>query len=83
MGRFKGAETSMKEKQSPGASPASKYSPKRVVLMVFGAITGLAVIGVLVLVFALAMAYPNLPAWTPSPTTGPRCRCGSSRPITS
>jgi penicillin-binding protein 1A len=59
----------MKEKQSSGkasgksASPApSKYSPKRLILMAVGAITGLAVIGVLVLVFALAMAYPNLPA---------------------
>ncbi len=55
----------MKEKQASGksGSPApSKYSPKRLVLMAVGAITGLAVIGVLVLVFALAMAYPNLPA---------------------
>ena len=61
MGRFKGVKTSMKEKQSP-KSGASKYSPKRLVLMAVGAITGLAAIGVLVLVFALAMAYPNLPA---------------------
>ena len=46
----------MKEKQASGknASPASsKYSPKRLVLMALGAFTGLAVIGVLVLVFAL------------------------------
>ncbi|RZA33583.1 MAG: penicillin-binding protein, partial [Lysobacteraceae bacterium] len=51
----------MKEKQAPKAG-ASKYSPKRLVLWALGALSGLAVIGVLVLVFALAMAYPNLPA---------------------
>jgi penicillin-binding protein 1A len=51
----------MKEKQSSNQG-APKYSPKRLVLMALGAITGLAAIGVLVLVFALAMAYPNLPA---------------------
>ena len=34
----------------------------RLVLLALAAISGLAVIGVLVLVFALAMAYPNLPA---------------------
>ncbi len=51
----------MKEKQ-PSTSGVSKYSPKRLVLMALAAISGMAVIGVLVLVFALAMAYPNLPA---------------------
>ncbi|NNG23954.1 penicillin-binding protein 1A [Telluria aromaticivorans] len=51
----------MKEKQASPSSP-SKYSPKRLVLMALAAFSGLAVIGVLVLVFALAMAYPNLPA---------------------
>jgi len=44
-------------------SPAPhKYSPKRLVLMALAALAGLALVGVLVVVFALAMAYPNLPA---------------------
>ncbi|UVW29122.1 penicillin-binding protein 1A [Massilia sp. H6] len=55
----------MKEKQASGrdASPSSsRYSPKRLVLIALAALSGLAAIGVLVIVFALAMAYPNLPA---------------------
>jgi penicillin-binding protein 1A len=50
----------MKEKQA--SSSASKFSPKRLLLLGVAAVFGLASIGVLVLVFALAMAYPNLPA---------------------
>ena len=52
----------MKENQAASKSSSSKYSPKRLILMAIGALAGLAVIGVLVVVFALAMAYPNLPA---------------------
>ncbi|MCA1247423.1 penicillin-binding protein 1A [Massilia sp. MS-15] len=53
----------MKQKQASGTAAApSTYTPKRLILMALGALTGLAVIGVLVLAFALAMAYPNLPA---------------------
>lgn len=44
-------------------SPApNKFSPKRLVLMALAGLAGLALVGVLVVVFALAMAYPNLPA---------------------
>jgi penicillin-binding protein 1A len=39
-----------------------KHSPKRVILTVLASLAGLAVAGVLVVVFGLAMAYPNLPA---------------------
>lgn len=59
----------MASKQSSSDSSESK-SPKkrapnlalRLTLGVIGLITGLGVIGALILVFALAMAYPNLPA---------------------
>ncbi|KQQ86641.1 penicillin-binding protein 1A [Massilia sp. Leaf139] len=44
-------------------SPApNKFSPKRLFLWAIGALAGLALVGVLLVVFALAMAYPNLPA---------------------
>ena len=43
-------------------SSASKRSPKRIVLLFLGAVTGTALVGLLIVVFALAMAYPNLPA---------------------
>ncbi|HWJ95817.1 MAG TPA: transglycosylase domain-containing protein, partial [Telluria sp.] len=52
----------------PAAKPPSpapgdrKHSPKRVILTVLASLAGLAVAGVLVVVFGLAMAYPNLPA---------------------
>jgi penicillin-binding protein 1A len=59
----------MASKQSSSDSTESK-SPKkrapnlalRLTLGVIGLITGLGVIGALILVFGLAMAYPNLPA---------------------
>ena len=60
MRRINKAKVSMKEKQA--SSSASKFSPKRLLLLGVAAVFGLASIGVLVLVFALAMAYPNLPA---------------------
>jgi penicillin-binding protein 1A len=46
----------------PSPPPSHKHSPKRIILTLFAALAGLAVCGVLVVVFALAMAYPNLPA---------------------
>jgi len=49
-----------------GASPSPqhkpRHSPKRILLTLLATLSGLAVCGVLVVVFALAMAYPNLPA---------------------
>jgi len=45
---------------APNRSP--RHSPKRILLTLLAALAGLAVCGVLVVVFALAMAYPNLPA---------------------
>ena len=51
----------MKEKQAAPSS-SSKFSPKRLILIAIASLFGLGAIGVLVLVFALAMAYPNLPA---------------------
>jgi penicillin-binding protein 1A len=48
---------------TPPSPPSSKkHSPKRILLTLLAALSGLAVCGVLVVVFALAMAYPNLPA---------------------
>jgi penicillin-binding protein 1A len=46
----------------PSPSSPNKHSPKRIILTLLAALFGLAVCGVLVVVFALAMAYPNLPA---------------------
>jgi penicillin-binding protein 1A len=46
----------------PSPPPSHKHSPKRIILTLLAALAGLAVCGVLVVVFALAMAYPNLPA---------------------
>jgi penicillin-binding protein 1A len=51
----------------PDATPSTsgtprKRSPKRLLLLFLGAVTGTALVGVLIVVFALAMAYPNLPA---------------------
>jgi len=43
-------------------SPTPKHTPKRILLTMLATLAGLAVCGVLVVVFALAMAYPNLPA---------------------
>ena len=51
----------MKSKSDSKSSP-KKYSAKRLVLLGLGALAGLALVSVLLVVFALAMAYPNLPA---------------------
>ena len=61
MRRINKAKVSMKEKQAAPSS-SSKFSPKHLILIAFASLFGLGAIGVLVLVFALAMAYPNLPA---------------------
>jgi penicillin-binding protein 1A len=58
--------TRMKSSQ-PGSTPSAapgkgKRSMQRLVLMALAALSGLALIAVLVVAFALAMAYPNLPA---------------------
>jgi penicillin-binding protein 1A len=47
---------------APAPQPARKHSPTRILFMLLAGLAGLAVCGVLVVVFALAMAYPNLPA---------------------
>jgi penicillin-binding protein 1A len=48
---------------SPSAPPPQhKRSPRRILLTLLAGLGGLALCGVLVVVFALAMAYPNLPA---------------------
>ncbi|MCS0580972.1 penicillin-binding protein 1A [Massilia pinisoli] len=56
----------MKASQTGGnpapKSSSPKHTPKRILLTLLAALAGLAVCGVLVVVFALAMAYPNLPA---------------------
>ena len=50
-----------KKSPSPAGAPR-KASPKRIALITLGVLAGTALAGVLVVVFALAMAYPNLPA---------------------
>jgi penicillin-binding protein 1A len=57
----------MKASQNGAPSPAphpksSRHSPKRILLTLLALLSGLAVCAVLVVVFALAMAYPNLPS---------------------
>ena len=52
----------MKSQSDSKSSSPNKFSAKRLILWAFGAVAGLAVVGVLLVVFALAMAYPNLPA---------------------
>jgi penicillin-binding protein 1A len=52
----------MKSSQTPKSPAPNTFSPKRLVLMAVAGLAGLAFVGVLLVVFALAMAYPNLPA---------------------
>ncbi|MCC7704165.1 penicillin-binding protein 1A [Janthinobacterium sp. GW460P] len=55
--------TSSKSAGPAGSKPPQKGSkPKRFLLMALASLLGLAVVGVLLVVFGLAMAYPNLPA---------------------
>ncbi|MFZ3288933.1 MAG: penicillin-binding protein 1A [Telluria sp.] len=48
-------------KPDPTSQP-SRRTPKRLLLMVLGALSASALVALLIVVFALAMAYPNLPA---------------------
>jgi penicillin-binding protein 1A len=54
----------MKPEKTDASAPASpgKRSPKRVLLIILGSLVGSALVALLIIVFALAMAYPNLPA---------------------
>jgi len=58
----------MKASQTGASAPPphdrhpKRHSPKRILFTLLAGLAGLAVCGVLVVVFALAMAYPNLPA---------------------
>ncbi|MBW3502149.1 penicillin-binding protein 1A [Janthinobacterium sp. NKUCC08_JDC] len=55
--------TSSKSAGNAGSKPPQKGSkPKRFLLMALVSFLGLGVVGVLLVVFGLAMAYPNLPA---------------------
>jgi len=51
------------DRSTPSPSGArGKRTPKRWLLLILGGIVGTALAGMLLVVFALAMAYPNLPA---------------------
>ena len=57
----------MTSSKPDGKTPSSqlgprKNTPRRVLLVALALLAGTALAGVLVVVFALAMAYPNLPA---------------------
>ena len=59
--------TRMPSSKPDAASPSSPHarsarSPKRILLLFLGAVVGTGLVGLLIIVFALAMAYPNLPA---------------------
>ncbi len=55
--------TSSSSAGNAGSKPPQKGSkPKRFLLMALVSFLGLGVVGVLLVVFGLAMAYPNLPA---------------------
>ncbi|HEU4851309.1 MAG TPA: penicillin-binding protein 1A [Telluria sp.] len=53
--------SSPQDTATPQPQP-SRRSPKRIALLILGAFTGTLLVMVLVVVFALAMAYPNLPS---------------------
>ena len=54
--------TSAQPDASKSSTRAGRRTPRRVLFMILGALAGTALVGVLIVVFALAMAYPNLPA---------------------
>ncbi|MDN2672893.1 penicillin-binding protein 1A [Janthinobacterium sp. SUN026] len=55
--------TSSKSAGPAGSKPPTKGSkPKRFLLMALVSLLGLGIVGVLLVIFGLAMAYPNLPA---------------------
>ncbi|MDB5753667.1 MAG: penicillin-binding protein, partial [Massilia sp.] len=47
---------------TPSSRPGARMTPKRMALIAAGILTGSALVALLMVVFALAMAYPNLPA---------------------
>ncbi|MGZ5201078.1 MAG: transglycosylase domain-containing protein, partial [Telluria sp.] len=47
---------------TPQPGEPRRFTPKRIILTIIAGLAGLAVVAGLVVVFALAMAYPNLPA---------------------
>src|SRR5881392_2032720 len=58
-----GMTPSRPDPKSPSSKPAARRStPRRLVLVALGFLTGGALVALLVVEFALAMAYPNLPA---------------------
>jgi penicillin-binding protein 1A len=48
--------------KTSSSQPRAGMTPKRMLLIAAGVVTGSALVALLVVVFALAMAYPNLPA---------------------
>ncbi|SHH61063.1 penicillin-binding protein 1A [Massilia sp. CF038] len=56
------ASSATDRKPSSPSGAGSKRSVKKLLFMVLGGIVGLGLVGLLLVVFALAMAYPNLPA---------------------
>jgi len=42
-------------------TPAGKHAPKNILLMALASLVGLVLVGLLLIVFGLALAYPNLP----------------------
>jgi penicillin-binding protein 1A len=48
--------------KTPTTQPGARMTPRRLLLIAVGILTGSALVALLVVVFALAMAYPNLPA---------------------
>jgi penicillin-binding protein 1A len=58
---MKATQPSSTPPSSPSGRP-KRYTAKRLLLIAGAGLAGLAAIGALVIVFALAMAYPNLPA---------------------
>ena len=51
-----------KQDSTRSNSTPPRRTPKRILLWVLGGAVGTALVGLLIVVFALAMAYPNLPA---------------------
>lgn len=43
-------------------TPAGKHAPKNILLMALASLVGLVLVGLLLIVFGLALAYPNLPS---------------------
>jgi penicillin-binding protein 1A len=52
----------MTSSKTDAKNPVRKATPQRILLIALGILAGTGVVALLVVVFALAMAYPNLPA---------------------